>query len=299
MVGVVFSRDRAMQLDALLRSFLHRCTDSSFAELHVLYATSSPRDARQYAALEKFWQARLPVTFHAERAFRADLLHVLAIPESTAGRSGASRRDLVLFVVDDNLFVRPFSLEQAGAALRRHRRAIGFSLRLGRNTTRSYPLDAAQSLPPFTPVEPGVLAFDWTRAEADFGYPLELSSSIYRARTVAGLLSSEDFTNPNTLELFMATAATGFRGKTRERQLLCFEQSVAFCNAVNRVQTTYPNRAGDSPSMSAAALADAFDAGLRIDVDALSDFTPGACHEEVPFCLAKDLAAPGSAQRGG
>ena len=302
-VGIVFSKDRAMQLDAVLRSLLRHCADPTLPKLHVLHAASSPQSRRQYDSLERYWQGRLPITFHTEQQFRSDLLRILGFHLSPKGVVGspfarAAHRlsrvrglvpfvakpwEFVVFLVDDNLFVRRFSLLQAIRALHDRPRAIGFSLRLGRNVTTCYALDCPQALPAFTSVEDGILAFDWTDAACDFGYPLELSSSIYAASTIARLLSDEEYSSPNTLESRMSVAVADFKREVRQPELLCFAESIAFCNAVNRVQTAFDNRSGDSPDLSVAALADRFDAGLRIDIDALSNFTPGACHGDIPF----------------
>jgi hypothetical protein len=292
-----------MQLDALLQSLLRQCADPTLPRLHVLYAASSPQFRRQYTELEHDWQDRLPVTFLAEREFRSDLLGILNLPLSPdrVPASPVARAvrwlfglrllvpfvskpwKFVVFLVDDSIFVRRFSLRSAVQTLRSRRQAIGFSLRLGRNTTTCYALDCPQTLPPFTPVSDEILAFDWTEASCDFGYPLELSSSIYTVTTVAGLLSGAEFTNPNTLESRMWVAAADFRTKGRQPELLCYAESVAFCNAVNRVQTAFENRSGEAPDMSATSLADKYDSGLRIDTDALSGFTPSACHGDTPF----------------
>jgi hypothetical protein len=104
------------------------------------------------------------------------------------------------------------------------------------------------------------------------------------------LLVEEDYSNPNTLEAALWTAALRFRHRTSKRELLWFEESVAFCNALNRVQTTYETRAGESPAFSVQTLADRFDAGFRLDTDAFSAFVPNACHGEVPFKLAPRTA---------
>jgi hypothetical protein len=311
-IGVVFSRDRAMQLDAMLRSLLWHCADPSLPKFHVLYTASSLQFRRQYAVIERYWRNRLPITFHFERQFRNDLLGILGLPGTPLGRAAHRLSGLrglvpsvarpwkfVVFVVDDNVFVRSFSLANAVHALRARPQAIGFSLRLGRNVTMCYPLDCAQPLPPFTPVNGEVLAFDWTKAQCDFGYPIELSSSIYKAGTVASLLSAEKYSSPNTLELRMSAAAADFKMKGRAPELLCYAESVAFCNAVNRVQTTFENRSGDSPGLSAAALADSFDAGLRIDINALSGFTPSACHGDTAFAFVQSPSSEDAGQSPG
>jgi hypothetical protein len=296
-----------MQLDALLTSLLQHCGDVPLLDLHVLFAASSPRMERQYAVLEDQWRNLLPVRFHSERRFRDDLLRILGLctiesPALVRPRRGLQGRlsripprppappavpwSNLMFLVDDCVFVRGFRLAEASRALRVNAAAVGFSLRLGRNTTHCYTLDRPQRLPAFTPQGGGVLAFDWREAECDFGYPLEVSSSLYRVETIACLLLGEDYVNPNTLEAALWTAALRFRHRTSRRELLCFEQSVAFCNAINRVQTTYETRSGESAAFSVSTLADRFDAGFRLDTDAFSAFVSEACHGEVPFKFA-------------
>jgi hypothetical protein len=196
----------------------------------------------------------------------------------------------VLFLVDDNVFVRPFSLRAAVETLQRRPRAAGFSLRLGRNTLHCHPHDAAQATPAFTTVAPGVLAFEWPGAEHDFGYPIEVSSSIYSAATVAGALATLDYSNPNTLEAVLARAVRPLRLIERQPELCCFETSVTFCNAVNRVQDTIANRAGESVDLPPTALAELFDQGMSIDTEALAGFVPNGCHFEVPFSFTPRAA---------
>jgi hypothetical protein len=186
----------------------------------------------------------------------------------------------ILFMVDDNLFVRQFSLQVAVQALHSVPDAIGFSLRLGRNTTYTYSLNHNQELPEFNEIGDGVLAYDWRGAQYDFNYPLEVSSSIYRAVQIMPLLASVAFRNPNTLEGDMAARSRWFA--KRFPKLLCFDTSVAFCNPVNKVQTVSAgNRAGLVNSYTVEELAEQFDRGKRIDVKAYSGFVSNSCHQEV------------------
>jgi hypothetical protein len=315
LVGIVFSRDRAMQLDATLRSLFRHCSDASLFDLHVLYAASTARFRTQYENLAREWSHEGGIRFHAEREFRCDFLKLLGLAGNHRGPFLALRQrvvgrvhrslnraptvqapwELLLFLVDDNIFVRSFSLSDACMALRDDPLAIGFSLRLGRNTTSCYSLRKSQEPPQFEAADRATLAFDWTDAECDFGYPLEVSSSLYTAKAIAGLLTTEDYSNPNTLESALARSASRFGGTRGRPHLLCFPQSVTFCNAVNRVQTTYQNRSGDAPEFAADALADSFDSGLRIDISAFDGFLPDACHSNIPvtFAAIADLRGPG------
>jgi hypothetical protein len=184
----------------------------------------------------------------------------------------------VLFLVDDNIFVREFSLHQVIQILHHQPRAIGFSLRLGGNIARSYVADRPETMPDCSRLDHDVCMFDWTSTSGSFGYPLELSSSVYRVQQILPLISRWPFQNPNTLESKMANKAGVFRRS--HPQLLCYRNSVTFCNPVNKVQTIYANRAGNRSEYSVDQLAQLFAAGYRIDVAALAGFVPSACHQE-------------------
>jgi glycosyltransferase involved in cell wall biosynthesis len=275
-VTVVFSKDRPLQLDAALASLLLRCTDPERMEINVLYTTSSAYQEGLYRQLQLEYPG---VVFRRERHFRGDVLALVAEAE------------FVAFVVDDALFVREFSVGTVIEELQSNDSAIGFSLRLGTNTTYCYPVDAQQDLPQFTTARPGVLAFGWPGASHDFGYPFDLSSSVYRTADIEPILRRIPFSNPNLMEGRLAerAAASG----PRQPVLLCFERSVAFCIPANMVQTVAKNRAGTRAGESPIALAAAFERGCRIDVASYGDFPNTACHQDVGLHLREpDPPAP-------
>ena len=74
-LGLVFSKDRAMQLDATLSSFFRQAVDADSAQMVVLFRTSSDRHAAQYAELEREYRGR--VRFVPETQFRRQLLQLL------------------------------------------------------------------------------------------------------------------------------------------------------------------------------------------------------------------------------
>ena len=266
MVAVVFSKDRAMQLDCELRSFYLHCKDPKNTSLKVLYTTSSNIHERQYAVLR---QQYADVEFIRETQFKENLLAVL------------SSYTYILFLVDDNIFVGDIYLGDSINALSKKDNALGLSLRLGRNTTYSYMTDKQQVVPAFTQEGGAFLSFDWTTAELDFGYPLEVSSSIYRTADLLPFLKTWDFKNPNTLELQMDLHKSTFR--TGKNILLCFSQSRCFCNPVNMVQTMWATRSGKTSSYTPEKLRELFEQGLRIDSKRFSGHVPNSCHQEVDF----------------
>jgi hypothetical protein len=185
--------------------------------------------------------------------------------------------------VDDALFIRDFRVTDPIAELNQHSDVLGFSLRLGRNTTHCYMQNTEQRLPTFSTSSDFALKFNWTNGDLDFGYPLEVSSSLYRLDEIFPLANLVPFKNPNELEGNMAVRAKNFAEK--QPFLFCSNHSLAFCNPVNVVQTISANRAGGAVSYSSSQLAELFDQGYRIRVETYNNFTPSGCHEEVALDL--------------
>jgi hypothetical protein len=297
--GLVFSRDRAMQLDAALRSFLLHGTDALDIPVTVLYRVTNPPHPRQYAQLIQDYQSFNNITFQPQSHFRQDVLAFLAshaclrsnlslyyllapLPRRLGFlsqpllRFGETR--YILFLVDDDLFVRTFSLTEIVQALELHPLALGYSLRLGRNITYCYTADQPQPQPEFTAIGDNLLCFDWRHADLDFGYPLEVSSSVYRVADLLTLLNRQPFANPNQLEALLAQNRYRF---TRYPFLLCPPVSLVFSNPVNQVAERFNNRSGTDHACTSEELSRRFAEGLRVNVVAYDRFLPESCHQEV------------------
>lgn len=263
-IGLIFSKDRAMQLDAALWSLWLHCRDINEMDVKVLYAVSDPIHDKQYRQLA----AEHPsVQFIRERRFKEQLEACIA------------EYSIVLFMVDDCLFVRPFYVKDCRELLDAHDEALGFSLRLGTNTSYCYSMDRYQPFPKALAIEKGCFKWDWTDGEGDFGYPLEVSSSIYRTSDLLPWIIAAPYSNPNTLEANLAGSAGRIAGL--KRYVISYETSVAFCNPVNKVQQVYANRSGTNDRYSAEQLKLLYEQGYRIIVETYSGFTPYACHQEV------------------
>lgn len=279
--GVVFSKDRAMQLEAGIGSLINHCSDFSALDLFVLYNTSTSKYQEQYELLIYQYENFQNIKFYKETSFKENLISII------------KPYDYVLFLVDDNIFIRDFSILKIINILEANIDVLGFSLRLGKNTTYCYMLDKKQEVPNFQILN-GCLKFDWFKSQYDFAYPLELSSSVYRVKDIRELILNETYINPNTLESKLASSAKKFQ--QNKPYLCCFETSVAFCNPVNIVQKEYPNRFHKNKWFSVEFLAQLFDYNYRIDFMDLDAFTPNSCHQEVNFvfyrlCKPKPLVS--------
>jgi len=274
-VGVVFSKDRPLQLDAVLASLDVNVGDLALARVTVLYAASTPSFAAQYriVALD-----HPHVRFRRESDFKRDLVDIVA----------GSR--YVLFLVDDTIFVGDASLATGISSLASDPLCVGFSYRLGRNTTYCYTMDRPQNLPAMEAAESGTVKYDWPGMDFDFGYPLEVSSSLYRTADILPLLETLPYRNPNTLEDLLAGQAAGF-AKRRPR-LACYERSVAVSVPANLVQVGWVNRIGGHPELSADSLAREFGKGRRLDVAHYRGHVAKAAHEELSFTFTQRSDVP-------
>lgn len=254
-----------MQLEACLRSLHRHCLDLDAHRVYVLYAASTPAIDRLYDRLAPDFGG---VAWHRQTVFSEDLRQLLGTAES------------IVFVVDDAVFVRRWRVADCAEALR-DEKVLGVSLRLGRNTQRCYSLEQAQEVPALHPIAGELLGYAWRDKSYDFGYPLEVSSSVYRSADLLDVLrrSEVDVRNPNLLEVALDGAKHDF--DEARPVLACYPQSVAFCIPLNIVQSEAANRALADPDYSWHMLLRAFEAGYRLDVDSLDGYVPDACHAEM------------------
>jgi hypothetical protein len=251
---IVFSRDRAMQLDAFLKS-VRRHVGPIYESITVLYRPSPGRHAQSYSRLRETWA---DMRWIAESRFRDDLLACI----------GGS--DHSVFHTDDDVFFRSF----ARPALEDDE--VCFTLRLGLNTTYCYPIDSGDELH-----EPRVdgdrVTWSWrAQGPGAFSYPLALNGHVFRTTDVVDWLGRIEFRNPNELESALQTVTD----ETRPR-MAAFRHSCVVSIPANLVNETFPNR--HSAAYDIRALNERFLGGERIDLDGMDFSSINACHQEIPF----------------
>lgn len=293
-----------MQLDATLRSFYLHCQDSESITLFVIYRTTTKQHFRQYNQLITEYK-NFDIKFIKETNFRNNIMNLLI--ERAYGKSNSwsnfftklvstfpiffilpppKKQQFLLFLVDDCIFVRKFSLLQKIDDLKNQSTALGYSLRLGTNTSYCYTLQSLQRIPNFTSISEETNLFCWKKADLDFAYPLEVSSSIYRFKDLYPFILKFTFNNPNSLESKISCHAKHF-AKTKPN-LLCSNLSIAFSNPINKIQEVFPNRVGSSSKYSINNLAELFDKGQRININSFAGYIPKSCHEEIELEFLKN-----------
>jgi GT2 family glycosyltransferase len=273
-VSIIFSYNRAFQLDATLRSLMFHCEDIEESYVKIIYKADGIHK-EQYLSLIHEYEKFTNIQFVEEKKFKADLISLVA------------PFDYVLFLVDDNIFVDKFKFSDGLHLLKSDKSVIAVSLRLGLNTTYCYSLNCEQEIPSYQMINDMFMKFNWLNSQADFAYPLELSSSIYRSNDLLNLLSQIPFENPNTLEANLDAKKQLLA--ENYPNLVSYKFSKTFCAPINKVQTVAAsNRAGTYVEYSAEDLAKKYGEGLRFDISAFIGYKPNACHQEVDLTYVNE-----------
>ena len=218
-IAIIFSYNRAAQLDALLRSIKAFFRFPEY-EIAIVYLVT-PEHALSYRILMEKYAAWDRIRFHEVRdqglvskffypipflllpwnaywwikhTVARDVRHDLkAVTEGILKRSQAQ---FAMFVTDDTVFYRPVSMPASAAALiQKHPFTYSFRCYIGRNIQGCPDVDASDD---------DVLAWDYyaKQVEGHWAYPFSVDSTIY-ARKALLLLSRSMFYNlPSTLEAF-------------------------------------------------------------------------------------------------
>lgn len=264
--SLIFSKNRAIQLLALLESMQKHCLDFKEEDIQILFKVTTDQHRKQYENIHSLYPG---IVFCEEQHIAEDVLRIIRQPNH------------ILFLCDDSIFVRSFWISDVIKLLEENPDCIGFSLRLGRNITYSYPHDRKQDTISFEEVKEKILKLNWTQYTCDFGYPMEISSSLYRSSDLLMLSKGADFHTLHHVE-----SSLNCRKEQLKRQrpnLLCFETSRAFSNPMNLTSSYSQNRVSKNEEFSLQRMADKFDEGYKIDISIFDNFTPSSCHQEVPF----------------
>jgi hypothetical protein len=254
MTTVVFSKDRALQLDAFLRSYRDHVTPLD--DVQVLCRATSPRHRAAYEELFDEIGEWVRPCWQGE-SFKEDLLDML--PD--AGN--------VVFFVDDMVFLRPWTVFERA----------GLSLRLGTNLTRDYASGDAQQDRPSLNVDGEIFTWRWADGELAWGYPLALDGHVFDLRELRPLLRLAHFSSPNTLE----SALQQFVHVFRKGRGACYLMSKVVNVPWNRVQTDWHNRCGEGHD--AEAMLAHWEAGQHIDLSSLYGVVNESTHQEFPLHL--------------
>jgi hypothetical protein len=231
MQAIVFSRNRAAQLDLLLHSISERAPDL-FQQIHVLYRGTNVDYLHGY---KRCFDAHPHVQYGYEHSFQAQVGRIISDSPSK----------YVSFLCDDDIFVRNHTdAPKPYEALEETPGMLCFSLRLGLNTNDCYPLRRQQRQPVILERFRDMLVWAWANSDGDWGYPGSLDGHVFRKQDLENLLTGRDYAGPNRLEDILTNRCFGL--DDQKPLMACYEQSLVTGVPINRVNDDYPNRSGET-----------------------------------------------------
>lgn len=244
---IIFSKDRAMQLDGLLRSIV-KYAPQYRSNLRVVYRTSYPESEKAYNILRSDWPC---AAFLNEEfgGFKASTLCALD--------SGCH---LTMMLVDDDLFYRPlpwFTVEPGTA----------YAPRLGYNCTVCYNGGGKpQKVPTKLWREVG------GEGDLDFDCTLCLDGHVYLTEEILPYFQKANYSNPNEIEVELSGSI---------RPVLKFSEHSCLVGVPHNVVSVYnTNRQGGEDPVELNRL---FLAGKHMDLDAMDFGDIVGVHQIVPY----------------
>ena len=253
--GIVFSKDRPIQLFALLESYYKYCDDA--VPLYIIYKASDNEYENGYEEVKSYFKKN-EVYFIKESSFRNDLINIFHKIQSSH----------LFFLVDDNVFKSNFSFNDFLTFA--NKEDYIFSLRLGKNLDYCFTKNITQGLPKLKK-EGKFLTWDWSSGESDWNYVFSVDGHIYKTKDVLEMTKLISFKAPNSYETNMNI----FRYLLRRKKGLCYPNSVLINVCLNRVQNEVENISGD---ISVSELLKIWHENRKIDIDYFHDIENQSAH---------------------
>lgn len=255
----MFSKNRAAQLDLLLRS-IEQNAPGLYSRVHVIWkGDGAYADAYRVCEREHEWAELVE-----ETDLRQQTLEILDDADWC-----------VTTFCDDDVVYRPIVPDIAEWLLGRPE-LVCLSLRLGANTTYCYSLDCTQRVPVGDWTQECV-AWDWPDEECDFSYPGSLDAHLWRADEFTEFVEGDSWRNPNQLEEQLQRSLLE---RARHRPLAALRESCVVGLPVNLVNETHPNRHGVAHYRSPEELNARFLVGDRLDLRSIDPSAVHSAHTE-------------------
>lgn len=275
LTAIVFSLNRAMQLEALLKSISECLLKlNPDVKVKVLFGATSEEYSKAYQILQERFAGKSIQFVEKHRGqytldkklllrprnlyrylkypYMRDHKKLFNFKELLEEIVATADSELVTFLTDDSLFYRSSSLSRDLVGLINEQPAQrSFSLRHGLNI---------QNPPVGLKVNERYCSWQMFQAECDafWSYAFSIDGHLYSRSFVTDLIREILFVNPNSFEGFLWHSA---RTQKLFGEAYCFKESVLLSFPINMVQTTVQN---ESLGIDSAMLNDRFLQGYHL-----------------------------------
>jgi len=264
---IIFSMDRALQLDALLSSFFHN--KNGECPVIVLYKVSNQRHQKAYDDVAKKYKNSVVFKSENNRSFKNVLLEALS--ELDVGK--------IFFLVDDIIFTEKVDFTMLS---RIDTTKYIFSLRMGSHLNFSYVVNQPQKLPHFIQDDENYLYWYWYAGEFDWAYPLSVDGHIFGKQEMIAMAEYFDYKAPNSFEGILQNEKDLFQ----KRVGMSYKKARIVNNPCNKVQSEVENLHG---TFHQDELLLFWENGKEIDITPLQGYVNKSVHEEIEFSFKERL----------
>jgi len=256
---IIFSKNRACQLELLLRSIKKYFKEFDSFKIKILYKYTSNDFDIGYKKLKDIHKDE-NIIWIEDIGFQNTLISIFD-----------KTQKYTVFFVDDIIFKEPFSVEdERFQYFKKHGDILAFSLRLHPRLTYCYAARVPMTPPDFKDNN----VFLWRGQTGDYGYPMSLDGHIFKSIDMYFYVLNLKYDGPNSFEAQMAAQPLFYP------KLICYDKSIIVNNPVNKVQNYNNNVHGN---ITAEYLNEQFLSGKVIDLLPFEGFENISCHQEIPI----------------
>jgi hypothetical protein len=257
---IIFSKDRACQLELLLRSMKLFFMESSLCNVSILYKYSSDIFKKGYEKTKALYP-EFKYILEENGGFKRQMLELIN-----------EKCWCTMFFVDDIVFKDYFFIRSPELKVFLNDKSIAcLSLRMCHRINYCY--TEKRETPP--PIISDSNTWKWVGLPGDWGYPNSLDSNIFRTSEIMHLMRTMDYCNPNTLEGTWAN-----HPPYDQPYMICFKESKIVNNPINKVQTANNNHCGN---ISAFEVNMAYLKGNCIRLEPFIGIRNISAHQELPI----------------
>jgi hypothetical protein len=253
---IVFSKDRAMQLELFIRSFNIYVKNPDKYWIKILYTYSDDKFKNGYEKLIS--ESNGDILWKKEENFKSDLINLINQYDA-----------FTVFFVDDIIFKNTIDFDDKQKEIfEQDNEILCRSLRLQPDLTHSYASKTNMVNPMFLDNN----IYLWKGESGDYGYPMSVDGHIFRTNQIFPYVLNLPYTNPNSFEGNMAIRPINLP------KMICYDKSIIINNPCNKVQTNNPNYHG---IIDVRELNKKFLDGFIISLENIDGLKNNACHQEI------------------
>ena len=268
---IMYSFDRACQLDLALRSIKDQFVEWDQQSWTIIIKASNPEYKKAYQRVRELHPDQV-FKFVEETNFRTDTINAFN-----------SNRPYTTWMMDDDAFIRSFSIEDHQFKRFASDPSItSLSCRLAPYMDKCYTQhNRPVKVPPIAPD----FTWDWRKAHSndlyhgypsDWGYPMSIAGfQIFRTNQISHIINNASYRAPNSFE--NALVVHGAPGD----KMLCYPEARNLNIPINKVQLECANTAGSNPELQQGALNASFLSGKRLSTNNVYGAVTPSPHYEI------------------